>query len=130
MIHELRWALFGGLLSLPDCDSCGGRGAHHCDAALALTHEGAIVGRQDHPDVIVSWPGCPRQWAAMRRWGQDAISLADQLRWEVDRGAHMRPDLPAGSARLLREYLSLRDWPTRMAEARAVRAAREGRGGS
>jgi len=92
---------------------------------MALTTDGKVLRREDHPDAIVSWPGCPRQWAGARHWGQDVITLADCLRWEVDRGTHRRSDISAGAARLLREYIVLSEWPSRIAEARAARKAKE-----
>lgn len=91
---------------------------------MALTYDGKVVGRQDHQDAVVSWPGCPRQWGHVRRWGQDVIGLADCLRWEVSRGTHLRADLPAPSARLFREYLVLSEWPQKVADARAVANAK------
>lgn len=97
---------------------------------MALCRAGEVVGRVDHQDAVVSWPGCPRQWAAVRRWGQDALSLADICKWEVDRGTHLRADLPAGSARILREYMVLAEWPERIAKAKAQRLAREKRSGA
>jgi len=67
------------------------------------------------------------RWAGLRAWGQDALPLSEVIRWEVERGTH-EAWLTAGGARLLREYLVLRDWPQSMAEARAVKEARAKRG--
>jgi len=81
------------------------------------------VSRVDHPDAVAAWPRCPRQWDHLREWGWDALPLAELLRWEVERGTH-RKDLPAGAARLLREYLVLADLPQRLHEARQIAEAR------
>lgn len=107
---ELQTALYRDLVG-PGCDECA-EGPAACDRPRGLNSDGYEVERSDGDDLVVSWPGCPWKWAALRRWGADLLLLSSILAWAVERGVHRRRRLGAPAAQLLRHYVAARETPS------------------
>jgi len=99
---------------MPVCASkggtCHGDGAMRCNVPMAMLADGSLNDRLGHPDYVTSWTGCPMQWARLRTWGLDELPLSEIVKFEIERDTHKRRDIPAGDARIYREYLTLEPW--------------------
>lgn len=122
---ELLRGMFRRLLrELPKCgEECHGEGELRCDRPAGLTEGGAFTTDVDGGDCVVRWPGCPQRWFRLRQWGADLLPLSEIVRWEYERGLHLRRGLPWASERLLREYAVRREEPDVLAMRRRAAEA-------
>ncbi len=104
------------LEGVPPCDKCPG--GLLCSQPLGLTRDGMAVARAEGPDLVVSWPACPRQYEKGRVLGGEVVSLATVVRWAIDRGVHRMAHPPPWSSRLMRHWLRSHETPGALRMAR------------
>ena len=121
-MHELTAGAFDCLFG-PRCEDCGGP-EERCAEPYALSTKGQASSRLDDPDNVITWPRCPRTYQAVRPAGQDWLSLHRIVEWAHERRAHLSRDLSAGGARLMREWLRIREIPGQLLEARHIEEAK------
>ena len=88
-----------------------------CEKPQSITGSGRM-SRWDDPTAVVRWPRCARSYAALRHCGQDLLSLPEIVEWAHARDRHKDPDLSAGGARLIREWLRCKDLGKDLAAAK------------
>lgn len=116
--------MFAALIPDP-CDKCN---AKICDLPYGIDSKGFSSRHPDTaPGIVVRWPQCPRKWDVLYRCGVDVLPLANVVEWAWEQGAHRDPLLPAGGARLLREWHRTKDLPGRLLEIRHYEETKRGK---
>lgn len=116
--------MFAPLIPEP-CSECKAR---ICDLPYGIDTKGFSSRHPDTaPDIVARWPRCPRNWDVLYRCGVDLIPPSDVVQWAWEQGAQRDPMLPAGGARLLREWRRIRDIPGKLLEIRAHEERKRGK---